>query len=116
MNPDPISGANPGATSDVTMIFGMKVKVEKHHKKSKAYISIGLLCMVLSLFFHVTEVAFQSEAAAQQRPGMPLMSNPALELWYRTCAGLSFICLWIAVLMLFQSVLQHRKALQAQGM
>jgi hypothetical protein len=100
-------------SSDVTMIFGMKVKVEKHQKKSKAYISIGLLCMLLSLFFHVVEVSFQSEYANQHHPGE---WNLSMELWYRTCSGLSFICLWIAVLMLFQSVLQQRKALSAANL
>jgi hypothetical protein len=99
--------------SDVTMIFGLKVKVDRHQKKAKAYISIGLLCMVLSLFFHVVEVTFQSELINSHQPGQ---WNLTLELWYRTCSGLSFVCLWISVLMLFQSVLQQRKALAAANL
>ena len=95
------------------MLFGMKVKVEKSQQRAKAYLSSGVLCMLLSLFFHVTQAAFQSDMTGLQQGSAV---NLTVDAWQRTASTLSFVCLWIAVLMLFQATFQHRKMLQSAGL
>lgn len=96
------------------MIFGMKVKVQ-NQARTKTYLSAGLVCMVLALFFHVIGDMFQAEMAAQLTGTLRQRPSPEMTAWIRTCSTLSFVCLWIAVLMLFQATFQHRKALQGIG-
>src|SRR5687768_13492573 len=100
--------------SEHTMILGMKVKVEEHQGRSKAYLSIGLMCMVLALAFHIIGSMFQYEFSSQATAGH-LRTSAALEIqaWIRTCSMSSFVCLWIGIMTLFQVAFQHRKSLKA---
>jgi hypothetical protein len=103
---------NSGASSDNTMIFGLKVKVDQSPSRSKTYLSVGLLCMFLSLFFHITGNAYQTELISQMTGQSRPKVSPEMQAWIQTCSSLSFVTLWIAVVMLFQASFQHRKAIQ----
>lgn len=105
-----IPGQTSSDSSDNTMIFGMKVKVQRNEKKAKTYLSVGLVCMILSIFFHITQAAFQSVGVGNFQPGG--MMALTVEAWHRTSSSLSFLSLWLAILMLYHSAFQHRKALQ----
>ena len=96
------------------MIFGMKVKVAKTHAQTKTYLSVGLVCMLLSLCFHILGSFYEGELASQLAT-KSVKNGAALEMqaWVRTCSTSSFICLWIAVMTLFQVAFQHRKALKS---
>ena len=102
--------------SDDTMIFGMKVKVAQTHGQTKTYLSVGLVCMLLSLVFHVVGGFYEGELASQlASKTIRTGSGPALEMqaWVRTCSTSAFVCLWIAIMTLFQVAFQHRKMLKA---
>jgi hypothetical protein len=108
MNPDASS-----SHSDDTMIFGMKVKVAQSHGQTKTFLSIGLLCMLLALCFHSVGAMYQNELA-NQIASRSLRGNvaPEMQAWIRTCSTCSFICLWLAIMTLFQVAFQHRKVLK----
>ncbi len=95
------------------MIFGMKVKVAESQGRSKTYLSIGLICMLLSLFFHIIGALNESELASQLA-AKTVRGAGALEMqaWIRTCSTSSFVCLWLAIMTLFQVAFQHRKTLK----
>ncbi|MDB6024519.1 MAG: hypothetical protein JWM68_742 [Verrucomicrobiales bacterium] len=95
------------------MIFGVKVKVAQTHRQTKTYLSVGLICMLLSLCFHMFGSFYESQLAAQLAI-KSIRNAAALEMqaWIRTCSTSSFICLWIAVMTLFQVAFQHRKTLK----
>ncbi len=98
------------------MIFGMNVKVAQKQGETKTYLSIGLLCMVLSLCFHIVGSIYESELSTQMVMGN-IRKSMTLEMqaWISTCTTSSFLCLWLAVMTLFQVAFQHRKTLKSVG-
>ncbi len=99
--------------SDDTMIFGMKVKVAQNQRQTKTYLSIGLVCMFLSLCFHIIGSVNEGElASALAARNFRTSTTLEMQAWIRTCSTSSYVCLWIAIMTLFQVAFQHRKSLK----
>jgi hypothetical protein len=103
------SDPNP---SDVTMIFGRKESPEKYHKQSRASIFVGVTCLFISFISHVLETYYQSKLAAS---GVQQLWNNSVQLGYRISSAVAAFTLWMAVLMLFQAVIQVRRMVTSQN-